>query len=64
MLDDLVGTLVTQLRATPDGAGGSLYDNALIVFSSDNGSPLDMSEAGGNNYPLRGGECRACAQRR
>lgn len=52
LLDDLVGNLTTQLKALP----GGLWDETLLLFSSDNGSPLDMSEAGGSNWPLRGGK--------
>lgn len=52
MLDDLVGNLTSQLKALP----GGLWDETLLLFSSDNGSPLDMSEAGGSNWPLRGGK--------
>lgn len=34
-----------------------MYDNALIVFSSDNGGPIYAGGDGGaNNFPLRGGK--------
>jgi len=33
----------------------SMWDNTLLVFSSDNGGCVKLSESGSTNYPLRGG---------
>ncbi|XP_076039495.1 arylsulfatase B-like [Oratosquilla oratoria] len=44
-MDEAVGNIVRTLKET------GLYENTLIVFSSDNGAPLDNK---GSNYPLRG----------
>ncbi|XP_050735950.1 arylsulfatase J-like [Eriocheir sinensis] len=46
-LDRVVGRLVRQLRRS------GLYQNTLIVFSTDNGGNFRV---GGNNFPLRGGK--------
>jgi len=43
---------VTQLLKTR-----GMYDDALIVFTSDNGGPIYFGGSGGaNNYPLKGGK--------
>mmetsp|Transcript_3291 Transcript_3291/g.8099 ORF Transcript_3291/g.8099 Transcript_3291/m.8099 type:complete len:638 (+) Transcript_3291:166-2079(+) len=43
-VDEAIGTAVTRLKAT------GLYENTLIIFSSDNGGPHDHA----NNFPYRG----------
>jgi arylsulfatase I/J len=48
LLDIIVGNISEQLRSI------GLWDNTLLVFSSDNGGPVGLSCCGGNNYPLRG----------
>ena len=57
-MDEVCGNITAQLRDK------GMYDNTLIVQSSDNGGPIyaggDMTingAAGGgaNNFPLRGG---------
>ncbi|XP_072018407.1 arylsulfatase B-like [Amphiura filiformis] len=45
-LDESVGLIVDSLK------DNGLYDNSVIVFSSDNGAPTRY----GNNWPLRGGK--------
>lgn len=45
-LDFIVGNVTQALRTS------GLYDNAVIVFTSDNGGPLDHT----TNWPLRGGK--------
>jgi arylsulfatase B len=50
-LDGAVGAIAAAARAVP-----GLWDRTLLVFSSDNGAPLDVAEAGGGNFPLRGGK--------
>jgi hypothetical protein len=46
-IDGAIGRVVTTIKAK------GMYENMLIVFSSDNGGPLG---GGGNNYPLKGGK--------
>ncbi|KAH9499685.1 hypothetical protein Btru_074432 [Bulinus truncatus] len=46
-LDDAIARVVTSLKTY------NLYDDTLIVFTSDNGG---WTTYGGNNYPLRGGK--------
>jgi len=46
-VDDVIGRLINSLKQK------GIYDNTLIVFSSDNGG---WTTFGGNNYPLRGGK--------
>eukprot|EP00750_Incisomonas_marina_P027749 INCI6231.4.p1 GENE.INCI6231.4~~INCI6231.4.p1 ORF type:complete len:339 (-),score=69.53 INCI6231.4:293-1309(-) len=48
-LDDVVGDIVAALKTE------GMYNNTLIVFSSDNGGPLYV-DGNANNYPLRGGK--------
>ena len=71
-LDDNVAALVATLKAKQDpvaaraikekamaataAATVSMWDNTLIVFSSDNGGCILMTESGSTNYPLRGGK--------
>ena len=50
LLDDIVGDIVQKLKDK------NVYDNTLIVFSSDNGGCVHLDESGGNNFPLRGGK--------
>lgn len=45
-IDGAVGRVVDKLKAK------GLFENTLIVMSSDNGGPLPS----GNNYPLKGGK--------
>ena len=48
-LDDFVGELVSVLKEK------GLWDNLLLVTSSDNGGPI-YPGGGANNYPLKGGK--------
>lgn len=49
--DDALGTLVDSLKSK------GMYENTLVVFTSDNGGPVySGGAAGANNYPLRGGK--------
>eukprot|EP00567_Pseudictyota_dubia_P004411 CAMPEP_0197436048 /NCGR_PEP_ID=MMETSP1175-20131217/3518_1 /TAXON_ID=1003142 /ORGANISM="Triceratium dubium, Strain CCMP147" /LENGTH=528 /DNA_ID=CAMNT_0042965229 /DNA_START=513 /DNA_END=2100 /DNA_ORIENTATION=+ len=49
VLDEGIRNVTNALKRT------GLYDNALIVVSSDNGGWIQLDH-GGNNYPLRGGK--------
>ena len=49
LLDDNVGRVVTMLQ------DANLWDNTLLIASSDNGGP-EGSGYGGNNFPLKGGK--------
>jgi arylsulfatase B len=57
-IDDRVGEVVAALKAR------GLWDNLLLVMSSDNGGPLTAAPnpaglegvSGANNFPLRGGK--------
>ncbi len=48
-LDDVVGPVVDALKSR------GIWDNLLLVVSTDNGGPIS-SNKGGNNYPLKGGK--------
>ena len=48
-LDDVVGQVVAALKSR------GLWDNLLLVTSTDNGGPVYLS-GGANNYPLKGGK--------
>ncbi|XP_052277108.1 arylsulfatase J-like isoform X3 [Dreissena polymorpha] len=48
-LDDAVGSVVNTLKAR------GMYDNTVIVFTTDNGGPSNGFDANAaNNFPLRG----------
>ena len=51
-VDDIAKNVTAALRET------GMWDNTLILFSSDNGGPAAKSVSGSaaNNYPLRGGK--------
>lgn len=49
-LDDTIGQLVAALRQR------AMYDSTLVVFSSDNGGPIKLSESAASNHPYRGGK--------
>ena len=50
-LDTAVGNVTGLLRQR------GMWDNTLVVFSSDNGGPVyGGGSAGANNFPLRGGK--------
>ena len=49
--DAMVGNVTTALKAK------GMWDDLLLVFSTDNGGPIyGNGSAGGNNYPLKGGK--------
>jgi arylsulfatase A-like enzyme len=50
LLDDMIGKVVDRLVKR------NMWDNLLIVFTSDNGGPVRLEESGATNYPLRGGK--------
>ena len=50
LLDVYVGQVVEALKAQ------GLWDDTLVVLTSDNGGSLKLDETAGNNYPLRGGK--------
>jgi len=50
VLDDILGSLVDRLKHH------GLWENTLMVVTSDNGGPVDPEESGATNYPLRGGK--------
>jgi arylsulfatase B len=48
LLDDIIGRLVTKLKLL------QMWDNTLLVITSDNGGPIFPDESASTNYPLRG----------
>ena len=50
LLDDILGSLVDRLKEH------GMWDNTLMVVTSDNGGPVDPHESAATNYPLRGGK--------
>ena len=54
MVNYIDGKIGEVIKAIKDKG---MYDNTLIVLSSDNGGPIYANgKRGGNNYPLRGGK--------
>ena len=49
-MDSIIGGIIDKLKEL------SLYENTLIVFTSDNGGSLELDDTAGNNWPLRGGK--------
>ena len=49
-LDESIGNVTAYLKSS------GLWDETLIVLTSDNGGPLDLAESGANSHPLRGGK--------
>ena len=49
-LDDSLGMIVTKLQSR------YMYENTLVILSSDNGGPLGLAESASTNHPLRGGK--------
>ena len=47
-LDEIIGNITTLLKQY------NLWDNTLLILSSDNGGPVPLGESGSNNTPLRG----------
>eukprot|EP01064_Diplonema_japonicum_P013579 TRINITY_DN2111_c2_g1_i1.p1 TRINITY_DN2111_c2_g1~~TRINITY_DN2111_c2_g1_i1.p1 ORF type:complete len:544 (+),score=167.27 TRINITY_DN2111_c2_g1_i1:47-1633(+) len=47
-LDNVLGNITTLLKTK------GMWEDTLMVFSSDNGGPLVLPESGSNNWPLRG----------
>ena len=44
-------------NVTADFKAKGMWDDMLVVFSSDNGGPIyNNGSAGANNYPLKGGK--------
>ncbi|ETO17599.1 hypothetical protein RFI_19722, partial [Reticulomyxa filosa] len=50
LLDIIIGNITQLLKTT------GLWENTLIVLSSDNGGAERLIESAPNNYPLRGGK--------
>ena len=50
VLDDILESLENELREA------GLWDDTLLVFTSDNGGPTKLEESGSTNYDLRGGK--------
>ena len=50
LLDDILKSLVDRLKYH------NMWDNTLMVVTSDNGGPIDPDESGATNFPLRGGK--------
>ena len=49
-LDEHIGRLVEALKAK------GMWEQTLMVLTSDNGGPLKLVESAATNYPLRGGK--------
>ena len=48
-------------NVTADFKAKGMWDDMLVVFSSDNGGPIyNNGSAGANNYPLKGGKMNNC----
>jgi len=51
IMDDGIGNVTAALKAA------GIFDNTIIIFSSDNGGPTHGNEGtSSNNFPLRGGK--------
>jgi len=50
LMDAIVGGVVNNLK------NSGLWEDTLLIFSSDNGGSLELSLTAANNWPLRGGK--------
>jgi arylsulfatase A-like enzyme len=50
LLDGVLGNITDTLKAK------GMWDETLMILTSDNGGPSGPTESGSNNYPLRGGK--------
>lgn len=50
VMDEVVGNITAAMKAK------QMWDNTLVVMSSDNGGPVDLQENAANNWPMRGGK--------
>ncbi|CAB9512028.1 Arylsulfatase I [Seminavis robusta] len=50
LMDDILGSLVERLQRH------GMWENTLMVVTSDNGGPVNPEESAATNYPLRGGK--------
>jgi len=50
LLDAMMGDVVSKLKAN------ALWDDTLLILTTDSGASLDLAESAGNNFPLRGGK--------
>jgi arylsulfatase I/J len=48
LLDSVLGNITDTLKAR------GMWQDTLMVLSSDNGGPMGLAESGSTNYPLRG----------
>merc|ERR1712087_625158 len=46
LLDAMMGDVVLKLKAN------ALWDDTLLIVTTDTGGSLDLSESAGNNFPL------------
>jgi arylsulfatase A-like enzyme len=51
-MDEVVGNITNAIKAK----GAAVWENTLVVMSSDNGGPVDLAENAANNWPKRGGK--------
>ena len=51
VLDDVIGEIVHVLKEN-----SSLWDNTMVILSSDNGGHNDWTKHGHSNFPFRGGK--------
>lgn len=51
IMDEVVGNVTDAMQAK-----AGMWENTLVIFSSDNGGPVDLQENAANNWPLRGGK--------
>eukprot|EP01084_Bolivina_argentea_P160629 279692_1 len=50
LLDEIVGNITTKLKAK------GVWEDTLLIFSSDNGGSLQLVQSGASNHPMRGGK--------
>lgn len=50
IMDEVVGNLTNAMQKK------GMWNNTLMIFSSDNGGPVRLAENAANNWPLRGGK--------
>lgn len=56
LLDEVLGNLTGLLKSR------GMWEDTLMVLTSDNGGPVGPTESGASNWPLRGGKYRCVAR--
>eukprot|EP00730_Choanoeca_flexa_P008727 TRINITY_DN12529_c0_g1_i1.p1 TRINITY_DN12529_c0_g1~~TRINITY_DN12529_c0_g1_i1.p1 ORF type:complete len:113 (+),score=27.10 TRINITY_DN12529_c0_g1_i1:404-742(+) len=55
LMDSVIGNVTQALKDK------GMWNETFMIFSSDNGGPVDLAKNAANNYSLRGGKYSTCS---